>query len=90
MSPTKIITEDSATARKIRDLLENQAIIETAEIWENGHPLYLFDAHAGYGKRTRSLKEELDRRQDVAKTTTPLGSFDGSAASRAGSKLTSQ
>jgi len=63
MSPTKIITEDSATARKIRDLLENQAIIEKAEIWENEHPIYLFDAHAGYGKRIRSLKEELDRRQ---------------------------
>ena len=66
MSPTKIITEDSATARKIRDLLENQAIIEKAEIWVKEHPLYQFDTFAGYGKRMRSLKEELDQKRSDA------------------------
>jgi hypothetical protein len=43
----------------------------------NGYPLYLFDAHACDGKRTSSLKEELDRKQDEAKMTTPPGASLG-------------
>ena len=66
MDLTKIITQDLETARKARELLESQALIEKAEIWVKEHPLYLFDTFAGYGKRMRSLKEELDKRRSDA------------------------
>ena len=80
MKNTRIIVRDSATARKFRDLFQDEGLIldTDIEIWAQDHPLYL--CVSGHPNIVKSLLEVIKERRrdavDYAKKNLPTEVFE--------------